>query len=83
LKEKKNNIISLYSTLSAKSFVKQIIENDLEALCKNKNFIVISEKVKEELKKLGKLSIFIAKSPKQKRMIDLIRKITLMEEKIG
>ncbi len=83
MKEKKNNIISLYSTLSAKSFVKQIIENDLEALCKNKNFIVISEKVKEELKKLGKLSIFIAKSPKQKRMIDLIRKITLMEEKIG
>ena len=53
MKEKKKNIISLYSTLSAKSFVKQIIENDLEALCKNKNFIVISEKVKEELKKLG------------------------------
>ena len=82
MKEKKN-IISLYSTLSAKSFVKQISENDLEAFCKNKNFIVISEKVKEELKKLGKLSIFVAKSPNQKKMIDLIRKITLMEEKIG
>ena len=67
----------------SKSFVKQISENDLEAFCKNKNFIVISEKVKEELKKLGKLSIFVAKSPNQKKMIDLIRKITLMEEKIG
>ena len=30
----------------------KLVENDLEAFCKNKNFIVISEKVKEELKSL-------------------------------
>ena len=83
MKEKKRNIISLYSSLSAKSFVNQITDNELEQFCKNKIFIVISEKVKEELKKLGKVSVFIAKSPNQKRMIDLIRKKILMEEKVG
>ena len=40
------------------------------------------KKVKDELKKLGKLSIFIAKRPNQKKMIDLIRKIIFMEKKL-
>ena len=51
---------------------------NLIKFCKDKSFVVISNKVKEEINKLGKLSIYVARKPNQKEMIDLMKeKFTL------
>jgi|TARA_B100000287_G_scaffold409418_1_gene436748 uroporphyrinogen-III synthase len=76
MKEKKN-LITFFSPLTARSFAKQVIENELKNLCLDNFFLVISNKVKKELNNLGKLKIFIPNEPKQSKMIDLIKKISL------
>ena len=81
MKEKKN-LITLFSPLTARSFTKQVEENELEKFCFDKFFLVISNKVKKELNNLGKLKIFIPNEPNQSKMIDLIKKITL-EKMVG
>ena len=50
---------------------------------KIKLFVVISNKVKEEINKLGKLSIYVARKPNQKKMIELIKEKFLLGKKIG
>ena len=81
MKEKKN-LITFFSPLTARSFAKQVIENKIENLCLDNFFLVISNKVKKELNNLGKLKTFIPNEPKQSKMIDLIKKITL-EKMVG
>ena len=51
--------------------------------CENKLFVVISNKVKEEINKLGKLSIHVARKPNKKKMIELIKEKFLLGKKIG
>ena len=76
-------MIAFYSPLTARSFVKQIQKLDLIKFCENKLFVVISNKVKEEINKLGKLSIYVARKPNQKKMIELIKEKFLLGKKIG
>ncbi|MAZ46882.1 MAG: hypothetical protein CMM98_04825 [Rickettsiales bacterium] len=83
MKNTKKGMIAFYSPLTARSFVKQIQELDLFGFCKNKVFIVISNKVKEEIKKLGKVSIYVAEKPNQKEMIELMKEKYLLGKKIG
>ena len=56
---------------------------NLIKFCKDKSFVVISNKVKEEINKLGKLSIYVAKKPNQKEMIDLMKERFKLGKKIG
>ena len=83
MKNTKKGMIAFYSPLTARSFVKQIQELDLFGFCKNKVFIVISNKVKQEIKKLGKVSIYVAEKPNQKEMIELMKEKYLLGKKIG
>ena len=83
MKNEKKSMIAFYSPLTARSFVKQIQKLDLIQFCENKLFVVISNKVKEELNKLGNLSIYIARKPNQKKMIELIKEKFLIGKKIG
>ena len=83
MKNTKKSMITFYSPLTARSFVKEIQKMDLNKFCKDKLFIVISNKVKEEINKLGKLSIYVARKPNQKEMIELIKEKFLLGKKNG
>ena len=83
MKNEKKSMIAFYSPLTARSFVKQIQKLDLIKFCENKLFVVISNKVKEEINKLGKLSIYVARKPNKKKMIELIKEKFLLGKKIG
>jgi uroporphyrinogen-III synthase len=83
MKNTKKSMIAFYSPLTARSFVKQIQKMNLIKFCKNKSFIVISNKVKEEINKLGKLSIYVARKPNQKEMIDIMKEKFTLGKKIG
>ena len=76
-------MIAFYSPLTARSFVNQVQKLDLIKSCKDKSFIVISNKVKEEINKLGELSIHVARKPNQKEMIELMKEKFLLGKKIG
>ena len=66
-------IITLYSRLTARSFIERVKKLDLIKFCKDKMFVVISENVKE-LDSLGKLNIEVAKKPDENEMINLVVK---------
>ena len=66
------NIITLYSSKTAKQFVKSIFKNKLESYCKNKIFITLSRNIANELEELECHSIKIAEKPNQESMIKLI-----------
>ena len=83
MKNTKKSMIAFYSPLTARSFVNQIQKLDLIKFCKDKLFIAISKKVEEELNKLGELSIFVARKPNQKEMIELMKEKFLLGKKIG
>ena len=83
MKNTKKSMIAFYSPLTARSFVKQIQKMNLIKFCKDKSFVVISKKVKEEINKLGKLSIYVARKPNQKEMIDLMKEKFTLGKKIG
>mgnify|MGYP007000382248 CR=1 len=51
--------------------------------CKDKSFVVIRNKVKEEINKLGKLSIYVSRKPNQKEMIELMKEKFILGKKIG
>ena len=76
-------MIAFYSPLTARSFVKQIQKLNLIKFCEGKLFIVISNKVKEEINKLGELPIFVARKPNKKKMLDLIKEKFLLGKEIG
>ena len=82
MKKTKKSMIAFYSPLTARSFVKEIQKMNLIKFCKDKLFIVISNKVKAEINKLGKFSIFVARKPNQNEMIELIKEIFLSGRKI-
>ena len=67
-------IITLYSRLTARSFIEEVKKLDLIKFCKDKMFFVISENVKKELDSLGKLNIEVAKKPDENEMINLVVK---------
>tara|TARA_B100000029_G_C17256144_1_gene844655 strand:+ start:121 stop:504 length:384 start_codon:yes stop_codon:yes gene_type:complete len=77
IKSYDNGIVSLYSSLTAKSFVREIMKLKLQSFCKNKKFVVISSKVKKELEVLSLSEIFTAKKPNENNMINLIKKLLL------
>ena len=83
MKNTKKSMIAFYSPLTARSFVNQIQKLDLIKFCKDKLFVVISDKVKEEISKLGELSIHVARRPNQKEMIELMQEKFLLGKKIG
>ena len=83
MKNTKKGMIAFYSPLTAKCFVNQIQKMNLIKYCKDKSFIVISNKVKEEINKLGKLSTYVARKPNQKEMIELIKEKFILGKKIG
>ena len=72
-------IISLYSSLTAKSFVREIRKHQLQSFCKNKKFVVISAKVKKELDELSLNEVFIANKPDERNMIKLIKNKFFLE----
>ena len=47
---------------------------DLTSYCKKKNFIVISDNVKDELNKASYNSVLTASEPNEEKMIQLIEK---------
>ena len=83
MKKTKKSMIAFYSPLTARSFVNQIQKLDLIKFCEDKLFIAISNKVKEEINKLGELSIYVARKPNQKEMIKLMKEKFLLGKKIG
>ena len=83
MKNTKKGMIAFYSPLTARCFVNQIQKMNLIKYCNDKSFVVISEKVKEEINKLGKLSIYVARKPNQKEMIELMKEIFILGKKIG
>ena len=83
MENKKKSMIAFYSPLTARSFVNQVQKLNLTKYCKDKLFIVISNKVKEEINKLGELSIHVARKPNQKEMIELMKEKFLLGKKIG
>ena len=48
----KDQIITIYSSLTAKSFVEEVMKLNLIKHCKDKIFIVMSDNVKNELEYL-------------------------------
>ena len=74
IKSYDNATIPLYSSLTAKSFVREIKKHQLKNFCKNKKFVVISSKVKKELDGLSLKKVFIASKPDEKNMIKLIKR---------
>ena len=83
MKNEKKSMIAFYSPLTARSFVKQIQKLNLIKFCEDKLFVVISNKVKDEINKLGELPIFVARKPNKKKMLDLIKEKFLLGKKIG
>ncbi len=83
MKKTKKSMIAFYSPLTARSFVNQIQKLDLIKFCEDKLFIAISNKVKEEINKLGECSIYVARKPNQKEMIELIKEKFLLGKKVG
>ena len=83
MKNTKKGMIAFYSPLTARCFVNQIQKMNLIKYCNDKSFVVISEKVKEEVNKLGKLSIYVARKPNQKEMIELMKEKFILGKKIG
>ena len=83
MKNTKKSMIAFYSPLTARSFVNQIQKMNLIKYCNDKSFVVISNKVKEEINKLGKLSIYVARKPNQKEMIELMKEKFILGKKIG
>ena len=71
---KNNNVITLYSSLTAHSFVDEIKKLNLVECSKKKLFIVISEKVKKVLLSFDEFNIFVADHPNEKAMTDLVLK---------
>ena len=69
-------IISIYSSLTAKAFVKEVMKYKLQNFCKKKKVVVISEKVKKELNMLPLSRVFIAEKPNERNMVELIKKIS-------
>ena len=65
-------IVTLYSSLTARSFINEVKKLDLITFCKNKIFVVISENVKKELACLGHCKIEVAKKPNENEMINLV-----------
>ena len=70
----KDQIITIFSSLTAKSFVEEVMKLNLIKHCKDKIFIVISENVRNELECLGRCNIEIANRPNENEMINLIIK---------
>ena len=83
MKNTKKSMIAFYSPLTARSFVNQIQKMNLIKYCNDKSFVVISNKVKKEINKLGKLSIYVARKPNQKEMIKLMKEKFILGKKIG
>ena len=83
MKNSKKSMIAFYSPLTARSFVNQIQKMNLIKFCKDKSFVVISNKVKEEITKLGKLSVYVAGKPNQKEMLELMKEKFQLGKKIG
>ena len=69
-------IISIYSSLTAKAFVKEVMKYKLQNFCKKKTVVVISAKVKKELNMLPLSRVFIAEKPNERNMVELIKKIS-------
>ena len=83
MKNHHNTIITFYSSMTARAFTDYVLKKNVKEFCKKKKFIVISDKVKDELLKLGKLSIYVSETPDQKNMINLIRYHYFKEKNIG
>ena len=83
MKNTKKSMIAFYSPLTARSFVNQIQKMNLIKYCNDKSFVVISNKVKEEITKLGKLSVYVAGKPNQKEMLELMKEKFQLGKKIG
>jgi len=83
MKNTKKSMIAFYSPLTARSFVNQIQKMNLIKYCNDKSFVVISNKVKEEINKLGKLSTYVARKPNQKEMIELMKEKFILGKNIG
>ena len=66
----------IYSSLTAKAFVKEVMKYKLQNFCKKKKVVVISEKVKKELNMLPLSRVFIAEKPNERNMVELIKKIS-------
>ena len=71
---KNDKIVTIYSSLTARSFINEVKKLDLVRYCKNKIFIVISANVKRELECLGLCKIEVAKKPIENEMINLVIK---------
>ena len=71
---KNSNLITLYSSLTASSFIDEIKKLNLVECSKKKLFIVISEKVKKVLLSFDEFNVFVADYPNERAMIDLILK---------
>lgn len=71
---KNNSLITLYSSLTAHSFIDEIKKLNLVEYSKKKLFIVISEKVKKILLSFDGFNVFVADHPNEKAMIDLVLK---------
>ncbi len=71
---KDNNVITLYSSLTAHSFIDEIKKLNLVECSRKKLFIVISEKVKKVLLSFYGFNVFVADYPNEKAMIDLVLK---------
>jgi len=69
-----DKLITIYSSLTARSFIDEVKKLDLIEFCKDKIFIVISENVKKELTCLGQFNIEVVKKPKENEMINLLVK---------
>ena len=69
-----NSLITLYSSLTAHSFIDEIKKLNLVECSKKKLFIVISEKVKKVLLSFDGFNVFVADRPNEKAMIDLVLK---------
>ena len=71
---KDNNMITLYSSLTAHSFIDEIKKLNLVECSRKKLFIVISEKVKKVLLSFDGFNVLVADHPNENAMIDLVLK---------
>ena len=71
--ESSHNLITIYSSRTALSFVETIKRLNLEKFCKNKIIFALSSKISDHLSDLNFKKIYIPDFPSERSLIEVVR----------
>ncbi len=72
-------IITLFSSRTAQSFYNEVKKFKLSSYCKNKKLVLLSEKIKSELKGIKFEKVFVTNRPNEDSMVETLKLINKEE----